>query len=80
MSKIDDDIKKAFEIEKQIQALYSQMDDLLDPIVTKVMKAENLDEARSLYRKLPRGFHRTELLTYIHKEEQKGPQSPDIGL
>ena len=60
-------IVQATEIQVMIDSLDMQVDALLTPVVTNAMANMELAELRLLVNLLPRGFHRSELQTYINR-------------
>jgi phage gp29-like protein len=50
---------------EEAEALQRRAEDVLDPIVQKVMEG-TMGEMEEMLNRLPRGFHRAELRTYIN--------------
>ena len=59
----EDAIAKAKDIEARIQELYRQQDELLEPLCVDAIASDDPNRILELAAALPRGFHRTELMT-----------------
>lgn len=67
-----DAIAKAEKINKQIEELYNQVDDLLTPVVDTIKGSTDPVAIRALADLLPGGFYRSELRTLANMLEREG--------
>jgi len=58
---MEEELQRAMELQRQIDALYKQQDKLLDPLVKKAVEEDDPNKTMQLVRRLWIGFHRTEL-------------------
>ncbi len=59
-------LKQASLIQKEIERLEQKIDKILDPIVISAIARNDRSEITNLIEQLPRGFHRSELRTYLN--------------
>lgn len=65
-------IKQANTINDEIKKLYDKIDELLDPICKDVLSRGDINEVKELIPKLPDGFHRSELRTWVNEQNAGG--------
>jgi glucan phosphorylase len=58
-------LNKAQDLQKQIDQLNKEIDDLLVPIVKETVKDNDIPAMQELLEELPPGFHKTELRVII---------------
>jgi hypothetical protein len=69
----DEVLDKVTHIQDQIDALYKQQDELLDPLCKAVMAEDEPQQILKLISRLPTGFHRSELRT-LHETRMLDPE------